>query len=87
MMKKFKKKCLKEDVVVNCKTKKQAEQLLTWATSKGLKWSDGRSYFNNSSWNEKGKRTCYFLYDGMYDDTFQANNLKYKILSFEEALK
>jgi len=86
-MKKFKKKCLKEDVVVNCKTKKQAERLLKWATSKGLKWSDGRSYFRNTSWNENGEKTCYCLCVGMHDDTFHANCLNYKILSFKEALK
>ena len=86
-IKKFKKKCLKEDVAVNCKTKKQAEQFLKWATSKGLKWSNGRSYFNNTSWNRFGKRTCYFLCVGMYDDTLQAKRHNHTILSFKEALK
>jgi len=85
-MKKFKNKCLKEDVAVNCKTKKQAEQFLKWATSKGLKWADGRSYFRNTNWNENGEKTCYYLCDGMYDDGFQAKYLNYKILSFKEAL-
>ena len=86
-MKKFKKKCLKEDVAVNCKTKKQAEQFLKWATSKGLKGADGRSYFRNTSWNDYGERTCYYLYDGMYSDNTFSKRHNHTILSFEEALK
>jgi len=86
-MVKFKKKCLEKNVAVNCKTKKQAKQLLTWATSKGFKWCDGNSYPKNTGWDTYGENVCYYLYEGMYSGNIRANKGKYKILSFKEALK
>lgn len=78
-------KIMQEKVVVNCKTEEQAKNLLTWADSKGLRWSNGTSYLKGTDWRLFGENTCYDLFGGTFGSLYPQTE-SYKILSYEEAL-
>ena len=84
---KFNKELIMQDsTVVHCRTEEQANQLLEWADSIGLKWITGNSYKNYTNYISYHEQTCYYLYEGTYTDLEFYKEKGYKILSFEEAI-
>ena len=79
-------KIIKENTVVHCKTEDQANELLTWADSVGLRWVDGESYLGSNNYNEYGDKTCYYLFENGYGDLDWCIDEDYKVIPFEEAL-
>lgn len=78
-------KIMREKVAVNCKTEEQANTLLKWADSKGLKWNSGEKYLEGDwRWTVSKQNTCYNLFKGIYVSLNE--RLGYAILSYEEAL-
>ena len=52
-MKKFDyNKIVQPKTAVHCKIEKQANELLKWADSKGLRWADGESYLKTNEYQE-----------------------------------
>jgi hypothetical protein len=78
-------KIMKPKTVVHCITEAQANELLKWADSKGLKWCDGSSYMEYNNWREYNQETCYYLYKGEFCDKKYYKAKGYTVLSFEEA--
>lgn len=81
-------KIVQQGIVVNCKTKEQAKNLLKWADSKGLEWYSGEKYLKDIwRWTASKQNTCYNLFEGLYGDIDYYCMRYYTILSYEEALK
>jgi hypothetical protein len=78
-------KIMKENVVVHCDTEEKANNLLLWADSKGLKWSDYKSYKYNF-WNVYWQKTCYDLYNGEFTNYNYYKNNNYKIYKYEDVI-
>ena len=62
------KEAIKENTVIHCKTKQEAERILGMAHELGYKWYIGENYENNTEWNCYKSTTCYYLFDGSFTD-------------------
>jgi len=77
---------MQPDTVVHCTTDVQAFELLNWASSKGLKWSDGTAYSSyKNCYPHYRSKTCYDILSGYYTDIDNCKRNNYNILKFEEA--
>lgn len=79
-------KMMKPNIAVHCKTEQQAINLLNWADSKGLKWSNRRSYLEETHYTDYGVDTCYHLYGGLYCVRSWWEENSFTILSYEDVL-
>lgn len=59
-------KILKEKLVINCQTEKEAIELLNAADDYGLSWCNEESYKEKTSYLKYEKETCYTIHDGVY---------------------
>lgn len=74
----------KEDIIVLCETKNEANQLLQKAHETGFCWKHGQSLLDFNMWDEFKHQTCYNLSRGMYSDYNWFKKENYKIISFDE---
>ena len=76
------------NLVVNCRSEKEATELLTWADSKGRTWGNGESYLEDNKWGYNKTDTCYFIYGGTHSikSFFEEENTSYIVLPYNEAL-
>ena len=77
------------NTVVHCRTKEQARALLRFMHDKGMKWFSGAS-LKETKYNRYNADTSYNFNEGRsvsYTSIHFYYNTRYKILSFEEALK
>lgn len=91
---KFNKKLIMQNkTVVHCKTEEEANSLLKWADSIGLKWNNsksclsynnGKSYLSHNNYSNFKEETCYNFKTGSHGDLEFYEEAGYKILSFEE---
>jgi|LSQX01.2.fsa_nt_gb hypothetical protein len=70
------KEAIKENTVIHCETKEEANRILGMAESLGYKWWYGKGYEDNTEWNCYKRTTCYYLFDGSYSNYnyFQIRN-------------
>lgn len=82
----FNLKILNENIIVNCRTKEQADILLNWATRNGKTWGSGGTYIDNTKWGDYEVETCYFINRGSYGNLpYHAIENK-NIWTYEDAL-
>lgn len=79
-------KIMQEKIVIHCKTKEQAINLLTWADSIDLVWESGDSYLCDNNWEDYKGNTCYNLFSGTFSDLDWYMRCRYEILSYKEAV-
>lgn len=73
---------VKPEVAIHCETKEEAEQLLKWAHSQGLKWNTKKSYLSGTAYDIHKDKTCYSLYTGRYTEVSFYKSEGYKIIKF-----
>ena len=71
--------------VVHCKTDEEANELLKWANSQGLRWHDGSSYLERTYFG-KFDEMCYYITRGEYCEKVYYENKGYTILEYDEVL-
>lgn len=67
---------------MHCKTKEQALTFLDYLDSVGKTWSNGDSYLKADLWDDYGKETVYYFFDGTYGEV--SDCFGETILEFEE---
>ena len=82
-----KNKIMQENVVVHCKTKEEAKELLAWADGQGMRWCNGGSYLNINEYSMYGDQTCYCLKAGEFGKYNSIKASGYTIYTIEEARK
>ncbi len=77
-----------KDVVVNCKTKGEADEFLKFLDNKGIKWNSGNSIFKFGiyDYSEFKETTCFLLKTGMlqYSPISWYQEEGYKIISLDD---
>lgn len=77
-----------KDVVVNCKTKGEADEFLKFLDNKGIKWNSGNSIFKSGiyDYSEFKETTCFLLKTGMlqYSPISWYQEEGYKIISLDD---
>lgn len=79
-------KIMQPNTVVHCKTEEQAENLLKWVDSKGLKWGSGDSYLNKTRYSTYGDETCYKLQNGNFAGYDFYAEKGYNILQYDQVV-
>ncbi len=77
-------KYIGDNIVMRCRTREAAEQLLRYLDSVGREWRSGTKYTKASLFESHKDKTCYRFNKGEYGrvDFFEANG--YEILEFED---
>lgn len=75
-------KLVASKTVVHCKTEEEAKQLLNWANDQGLKWLNGASYKEHTSYKAYTSDTCYDLKTGQYSGKEYFIRKNYTIIPF-----
>lgn len=71
-------------IVINCKSKKDAENLMKIAHENELTWFDGDSYIKNDLYDYYGAHTCYELAKNDYGYKEEFIEKNYKILVYPD---
>lgn len=80
---KFKKKVLKKNNVVHCKTYRQAEQLVEWA----LQQEGVTNKLTHTDWSRHGSSSCFYLKESHIMSLDFCEEWNFNILAFEDAVK
>ena len=72
------------DVVMHCKTEKEARDFCEYLDSIGRKWHTGTRYTKKLNWLTYRERTCYCFNDGSYSDLEYFLRNDYKILEWSD---
>lgn len=72
--------------VVHCDTEDKANELLTEAHKRGLKWSNGNKYTEYNGFNVHESKTCYDFNNNDYGSYGHCKKFNYTILSFYDIL-
>ena len=76
-MKKFNIKDYPGNVKMHCDTEEKAKVFCKYLDSVGNKWHSGKSYLEETYWNDEKENTCYAFNIGTYQslDFFQRKRL------------
>jgi hypothetical protein len=55
-----------KNIVINCKTKKDAITLCNAFDNLNLRWRSGERYIDDNCWDLFKDETCYYPYEGSY---------------------
>lgn len=75
---------LLKSVVVHCKTEKEANKVLSLADKLGYEWHNGNSFKNENYYDIYEDKTCYNIYEGLYENLNTYDKERYKIISAQE---
>jgi len=82
----FNPRILSENIIINCRTKEQAEKLLKWADENGKRWSSKDKFISFTNWSQHSSDTCYVIRQGLYNNSEYHEANKQNIWSYEDAL-
>ena len=77
---------MQPNTVVHCDTEDKANELLSEAHKRGLKWSNGSKYTEYNGFNVHESKTCYDFNNNDYGSYGHCKDFKYTILSFNDIL-
>lgn len=75
-----------DDWCINCKTEADSFSLLKELDARGMKWRGGDSYLTRNNWQYYQSHTAYYIADGLYGDTTQAERRGDIIIEFDDVL-
>jgi len=79
-------KIMKFNTVVLCDTEEKSRELLAWADSRGLKWTEGETYLELSYYTRYLNEICYYLYNGQCNASIWFKDKGFEILNYEDVL-
>lgn len=73
-------------IVVHCKTEEEAKDFCRQMHGQGMKWRNGESYLEDTSYNARYEGTCYYG-DGEWSSLDFAEKQNYKILEWSDYMQ